>query len=437
MHKILTFARREYLAAVRTKGFIIGLLIAPIMMGGSLIVFAIMKDRVDTTDKTVAIVDRTGLVAASLVEAAERRNEQDVFDAETGNKVRPAYSFVVVEPSSDTLGQRLELSERVRDGEYHAFLDIGADVVHPIGKDETCRVLYFGKNAALDDFRRWISGPLNDQLRLLRLKDARIGPEQVPDLFWWMGVEGMGLLEADAETGGVTALQRSSEIEALLIPIVLMMLMFLMMMMSIPGMLQSVMEEKTQRIAEVLLSSMRPVEFMSGKVAGGIAVSLTTSLVYIIGGTLTVEYLGYARMIPYDVLPWFFVYMLLAVVMFGAMSTALGATCSEPKDAQSLTFPSILPAIIPMFVYFPVVREPAGAFATWMSLFPPFTPTLMVLRMSTPEPVPIWQPIVGLVGMFLFTLLFVWAGGRIFRVAILIQGTPPKFSRIVGWIVRG
>jgi ABC-2 type transport system permease protein len=129
--------------------------------------------------------------------------------------------------------------------------------------------------------------------------------------------------------------------------------------------------------------------------------------------------------------------MLLAIIMFGAMSAALGSTCSEAKDAQSLTFPTLLPAIFPMFIYFPVVKEPMGSFATWTSLIPPFTPVLMLLRQATPASVPAWQPIVGLIGVVIFTILFVWAGGRIFRVAILMQGTPPKLANLLRWAVKG
>jgi ABC-2 type transport system permease protein len=123
--------------------------------------------------------------------------------------------------------------------------------------------------------------------------------------------------------------------------------------------------------------------------------------------------------------------------MFGAVAAAMGATCNEPKDAQSLTFPTLIPALVPMFVYFPIAKEPLSGFATWMSLLPPFTPTLMILRIATPEPIPVWQPILGLVGVVIFTLLSVWAGGRLFRTAILMQGTPPKLSNILRWAVRG
>jgi len=68
---------------------------------------------------------------------------------------------------------------------------------------------------------------------------------------------------------------------------------------------------------------------------------------------------------------------------------------------------------------------------------PPFTPLLMVLRLCTPGSVPTWQPYAGLVGVLLCTLFFVWVGGRIFRVAILTQGTPPKLANIVRWAIRG
>ena len=119
------------------------------------------------------------------------------------------------------------------------------------------------------------------------------------------------------------------------------------------------------------------------------------------------------------------------------MASALGATCSEAKDAQSLTFPVLMPALIPMFVYFPIVREPMSGFATWMSLIPPFTPFLMLLRQATPGGVPVWQALAGLLSVDSCTHFFVWAGGRVFRVALLLKGTPPKLSNIVRWALRG
>ncbi|MCB2204561.1 ABC transporter permease [bacterium] len=437
MRKTLLFAMREYKAAVRTKGFIIGLVIAPILMSGSILAFVLLKDKVDTTDRRIAVIDRTGRVASKLLEFAEYHNTNETRDPETGEKIRPLYLFNVVDAEEDAHAQYLRLSDSVRSGALYAFLVVGADVVHPTPDAEDAKLSYYARNAALDDLREWLMFQINTRLRQLRLYDAGVDERNLPDLFYWVGVEGLGLVSRDESTGTIEEARQASPIEAIAVPIGIMMIMFLMIMMSVPGMLHSVMEEKTQRIAEVLLGAIKPFEFMMGKLIGGIAVSLTSSSVYIIGAIVAVSYMGYDDYIPFHVLPWFVVYMLLAVVMFGALTAALGSTCSEAKDAQSLSFPSLIPAIIPMFIYFPVAKEPLSAFSTWVSLIPPFTPTLMLLRMATPEPIPIWQPIAGLIGVLLCTVLFVWAGGRIFRVAILMQGTPPKLSNIVRWALRG
>jgi ABC-type Na+ efflux pump permease subunit len=438
MNKIIRFTKREYLAAVKTKGFIIGLVIAPIMMSGGFLAFILLEDRVDTNDKHLAVVDHTGVVAQALVEAAEDRNKKEIFDEESKEKVKPAYYVEMVTPvTQDTLKQHLELSDRVRRGELHAFIVIGPDVVHPGESKVGDYISYYAKNAAMDDVRRWTSWPINNHLRKLRLADAGIEENQVPELFEWIDVSGLGLVSVDESTGDIADAKEASPIEALLVPIAFMMLMFIMIMFSVPAMLNSVMEEKTQRISEVMLGSITPFEFMSAKLLSGIAVSLTSSAVYVFGGLFVLTSLSLQGYVPIHIIPWFFVFMILAVLMFGAISAALGATCSEPKDAQSLSFPMILPALIPMFIYFPVAKEPLSSFSTWISLIPPFTPMLMTLRMATPDSIPMWQPIVGLIGVILFTILFVWAGGRIFRVAILMQGTPPKFANIVKWAIRG
>ena len=438
MRKILRLARREYKASVQTKGFIIGLVLAPILMGGGIIGMVLMKDQVDTTDRRVAVVDRSGVVGAAVAAAAEERNAAAVRNPATGEKVKPAYLIEVVAPDeSDPAAQRLALSERVRRGALHGFVEVGPEVLHPGEDAEMARIEYYARNAAMDEVRRWIRWPLNGALRRQRLTELGVAAEELDDVLFWIPVQGMGLVSVDAETGMVGKARQSHEGEAVAVPMVLMFLMFMMIMMGAVPLLNSVMEEKTQRIAEVLLGSLKPFEFMMGKVLGGVGVSLTGSVVYVVGGIAMVGAMGFAEFVPYRVLPWFFVFMLLAILMIGSMLAALGAACSDPKDAQSLTLPAMLPVIAPMFVMMPVLREPQSGLATWMSLFPPCTPLLMLARMATPGGVPGWQPWVGLCGVILFTLISVWAGGRIFRMGILLQGKPPKLGEMLRWAIRG
>jgi len=438
MNKIFKVAWREYKSTVRTKGFIIGLIVAPIVMSASGLVMALTKDRIDTRDKMIAVVDRSGLLAEALTSAAERRNAAVVFDEETGEKVRPAYTVEIVAPSqANPDAQRLSLSNRVRDRQLHAFLEIGSGVLHPRENRETARIRYYAENAAIDDARGWLGRPLNDALRQLRLSDAGVPDDAVPDLFDYLSPEPLGLVTVDAETGEISAAERSNELGTILPPIAMLMLMFVMIMMGAVPQLNSVMEEKSQRIAEVMLGSLRPFEFMMGKLIGGVSVSLTAAIFYVALGTWAVRHYAVARYVPFDVLPWFFVYLVSAVFMVGALQAALGSACNDASEAQSLAFPAMLPVMIPMFVMMPVIIAPQSTFATSLSLFPLFTPFLMLLRQSSAVGVPAWQPWLGLIGIALTTFLFVWVGGRVFRVGLLMQGTPPKFGNIVRWAVKG
>lgn len=437
MRKTLRVVKREYLASVKTKGFIIGLIIMPIMMGGSGLAMYLFQGQVDTRDKTVVILDQSGTLASVIQNAAESRNEAEVLDKETGKKVKPTWIFETAVPDTeDPKSQRLELSEQIRQGKIHAFLEIGPNVVHPETDRETASIGYYAKSAALDPIRGWINGLVNNHLRTVRLGEVGVERERAGEILTWLEIAPMGLVSLD-ETGQIKEARRSSEIEALLTPMILFFLFFMMIMMGAMPQLQSVMEEKTQRIAEVLLGSLKPFEFMAGKVIGGLCVSLTAALVYVAGGIFILRMLGLTDFIPYHILPWFFGYLILAIIMYGSMLAALGATCNDPKDAQNITFPAMVPVFIPMFLLMPVLQEPSSTFATVLSLIPPFTPMLMLLRVTAPAGIPMWQPWVGLVGVILFALGSVWAGGRIFRMAILMQGIPPKLSHILRWAIRG
>jgi ABC-2 type transport system permease protein len=438
MLKTFKIARREYLAAVRTKGFLIGLLLMPIFMGGSGLVMLATKGRVDISEKRIAVVDHSGVMADALLKAAEGRNQNEIFDKATGKQVKPAYVIEVAKPDeANPAQQRLALSNRVRSREIHAFLEIGPGVLGS-GPDSTgSRIAYHAENAVVDDVRGWLEWPINGQIR--KMKMARLGVDEAAakELMTWFRVEGLGLVSMDAQTGRITEAKKSSEARAIGVPFIMQMLMFMMLMMGAVPLLNSVMEEKTQRIAEVLLGSVKPFEFMMGKVMGGVGVSVTAALVYVVGGGIFISRMGLAEYIPYDVLPWFFAYMVLAILMLGSMFAAFGSICNDARDAQSLMMPAMLGVIVPMFVMVPMVEDPLSSFATGLSLFPMFTPMLMVLRISTPIALPAWEPWVGVLVMLAFTVFVVWAGGRVFRVAILMQGRPPSLRDMFRWGIRG
>jgi ABC-2 type transport system permease protein len=201
--------------------------------------------------------------------------------------------------------------------------------------------------------------------------------------------------------------------------------------------LQAIIEEKMQRIAEVLLGSVPPFQLMLGKLLGVTAVSLTMIGIYIVGGFGVLYYFDKVDLIAPAQIAWFLGFSTLAILMFGSVFCAIGASCSEVKDAQILMTPVMILIMLPMFFLGVVLKSPSGTLAMVLSFAPPTTPAFMILRMNIPPGIPTWQPMVGILGVLAFTAVCVFAAGRIFRVGILLQGKPPKFLEMMGWVLRG
>jgi len=431
MRKIFVLFKREYLTAVKTKSFIISLVLVPVIMAGSFITFMVMENNQDTTDKKFVVIDHSGIIADYLQDQAELRNKNAIFDQETGEKNLPAYIIEIEQPDAqDPVLQLAELSDRIRDKELQAVIEIGKDVLHPSDSTEEDYIRYYAETGFMDNVRGWFNNTINNHLRQLRVEELNLDPEVNRTLFAWTNIEGMGLAEIDKKTGETREAESSNELQSFLVPYAMVILMFMLTLMSAVPLLSSVMEEKSEKIAEVLLGHVTPFQFMAGKVLGGVGVGLTIAAVYILGAVVTVSQLGVSDVIPMEILPWFFVYLLLYILMVGSGMAALGATCNDNKDVQSIQFPAMLPVIFPMFVIVPIISNPAGPFATTLALIPPFTPTVMMIRMATPVTLPVWQPILGLVLVLLFTIFSIWVGARIFRTAILVQGQKPSFGNL-------
>ena len=445
MHRILLVVKRDYLAAIRSKPFLFGLIIAPILFGSGFIGLAIMRAKPDIKDRHIAIVDRTGILAAAIVDAAGEKNRKEVFDKKSGHQVKPRYTFETVPAdAADPNGQRLELSERVRSHELFAFLDIGRDVFRPAQEEEdgeklpeASRVNYYSIASGIDETRMWISGPVNEGLRRVRLAKLGVAPEHFTEVFASATVQTMSLISRDVKTGAITDSRKKSDVEGFAIPFVLMMMLAMMVLMSAGPMLGAVADDKQQRVYEMMLGSDSPFELMMGKILAAVLLTLTSSVFYVVGATLVLQGMALIGLAPFALLPWFFTYLVADVLVMSSLAVALGSACSSPNDAQHLAMLVMAPALIPMFVIMPVMQDPHGALATAMSLMPPFTPLLMLMRQAMPGGVPAWQPWVGLVGVLGWTVAVAFAAARVFRIGILMQGKTPKAAELVRWAIKG
>jgi ABC-2 type transport system permease protein len=436
LRKILLMATRDYVESVRTKAFIIGLVVAPLLFGGGFLGIAIMKKKPDLRDKRIAVLDRTGLVAPVLVRAAAEKNAKDAYDETTHAQTAALYVLEVAAPSGgDEEEQRLALSNRVRSRELFAFLEIWPEALHP-GKETkppTRGVAYYTNAGGIDTTRNWLREPLNRAVHSVQLSQLGVEGSHFADLLAPVSIDPMSLLARDARTGTLQQAKKKDEIADFAAPFGMVTLLIMVVMIGTAPMLSAVTEDKNQRIFEMLLGLVTPVELMAARVLAALGRSLTSSAFYIFGAVLVLQGMAMMGSVPIHLLGWFLVYLVAYVTMLSSFAAALGAACNSPQDAQNLAVVLVAPVMIPFFVVMPVMTAPSGGMAVAMSLFPPFTPVLMLLRQSMPVGVPAWQPWVGLVGMMLWTAGVTWVAARIFRVGILMQGQPPKLSEIVRW----
>lgn len=439
MHKLWVIARREYRVTVQTKAFIIAVVLMPILMGGGVGVQVLMEGRVDTGDKKIAVLDLSGRTYATLAQAVEKRNRDDIWDQDRTRQVESKYRLEEVKPQGGNLdAELLALSDRVRREELFAFIVIPGNILDEArpGTSAASAVQYFSNQPTYDYARRWLSRNINDQVVSVRLAKAGIDRAVVEQALAPVSVESLGLLDRDAH-GGIKQAERVNEAVTFGVPFGMIMLMFMSITITAGPLLNSVLEEKMQRIAEVLLGSVAPFELMFGKLLGYAGVSITLVAVYFGGGYAVLAHYGLSSAIPLSLLAWFVVYQIMSVLMFGSIFLALGACCNDVKEAQNLMMPVWLVMCIPMFALSVVMQHPNSLFSMLLSLFPPCTPMLMILRMAIPPGIALWEPVVGVVIVLLTMTASVWAAGRVFRVGFLMQGKPPKLREIARWVVRG
>ena len=443
-NRILLIAKRDYMAAIKSKPFLFGLIVTPILAGSGFIGVAVMKAKPEIADRRIAVVDHTGVTTPALIATVEAKNSKDIFDKTTEKQTSHRCIIEPVAPDdADSTGQRLTLSDRVRRHEIFAFLEIGRDALHaPEGANTeklspTFRADYYSNAGGIDDTRSWLSGPVNDAMRRTRLAQLGIGPERFSEVLAPAAMQSMSLLARDARTGQVEEAHKKGELEGFIVPFAMMMLLAMMVLMSSAPMLGAVAEDKQQRVFEMLLGSATPFELMMGKMFSAVALTMTSSILYVAASLFVLQSMAMMGMAPFSVLPWFFVYMVADVLVISSLAIAVGSACASPNDAQHLAMLVMAPTLIPLFLLAPIIQSPNGGLSLAMSFIPPFTPLIMLMRQAMPGGVPGWQPWVSLAGVIAWTLFTTWGAARIFRVGILAQGKTAKISEMARWAMKG
>jgi ABC-2 type transport system permease protein len=438
--KIWIVTATEFSSSIRTKAFFLGLMFLPLLVGGSIGLQLFLVNRVDARTRSFAVIDRTGTLYPVIERATQTYNDQTVDPA--GKTVRPRFAPSLVPSSaSDGPAALLELSERIRRGELDAFVVIPAEAVQTStpGAAPSAAVEFHSDSPNDDAVRNWLIPTINNEIHERRFRSAGFDPALADRLNQPVRLDNLGLFERDlSNPNGPLAVKPAvmiNPIRTAVIPFVLMYVMFLIIMTTTPQLLNSVMEEKLSKISEVLLGSVTPFELMMGKLIGQTGIALLLGALYLAGGYVVASRYDYSDVISSQLLVALGFFVALAVLLYGSLYMAVGSACNELKDAQSLMMPVMMLSMIPVMASPAIIKDPASPLSVGLSLFPPASPYLMLMRLAMRPTPPAWQVGLAVVGTTLTAVLCVWASGKIFRTGLLMQGKTPSFRELARWVM--
>jgi ABC-2 type transport system permease protein len=422
MGKVWAVIRREYRDRIRKKSFWIGTLIFPLAMG--LLIFGQFGLMMLKTgeQRRLAVIDATGQIGQPFRDGLQ---EHELRDG------RPEYLVELVDPRGDIEGARDLLEPRIANGELYALIAIGDD----LGARENFR--FYGRNVGDVMAVETIEDELRDAVVGLRLarSDLGIDRDQLDSIMAPVRFETF-----QVSKGGET--KRKGFIEAYFGTFAFVMILYMALLLYGVAVMRGILEEKSNRIMEVLLGSLTPGQLMTGKIIGIGLVGLTQMAVYaatagalrlyVMTQAIEADWTSALDAFSLWKMFYFMLYFLLGYFMYTALFAAVGAVCNSEQEAQNLQGPLIMCLVIPMVATFFFVANPDSTIAVVVSLIPLFTPMVMFMRISVLTP-PFWQIALSVVIMLFTIWLFFRGVARIFRIGILMYGKRPSLGEIWRW----
>ncbi len=218
-----------------------------------------------------------------------------------------------------------------------------------------------------------------------------------------------------------------------LIPMGFTILLMISVMSSGQYLLTTTIEEKSSRTMEVILSAISPLELLTGKILGQMAVGLTILATYSSIGILSLVSMAMFGLIDASLLIYLFIFFLITYVIMGSMMAAIGSSVNELREAQSLMTPITLLMTIPWLFWYPISRDPNSVFATVVSFLPPMSAFAMLLRLTSTSPPPMWQVWLSIAVGVAAAVGALWFASRIFKIGLLMHGRPPNFATLLWW----
>ena len=445
--RIRLVATREFLVTVTSKGFLIGVFVMPLV--GLALTFAIpkiMNQRGAQIAVEVALIDSSGMLADTLRRelepqvviarrAAGRRaaleqaapGAADMAEKAEAPPVVPSFTVKTLSAGTTAESQKgwlaaQDIGERSR----RALLLVPSEAVArgAAGTEFGSYQFYAPRNLPED-----AEGILQDAMRVTltteRLRAGGLDPELVQKATHVQRPRTV-VVAPDGRQQAPAGLNRA-------LPFIMGILLFMGVIIGGQALMTSTIEEKSSRVVEVLLAAVSPLELMWGKLLGQMGVGLVMMSVYIALGVLALMQFAMFGLLDPLLIAWLLLFFLAAYLLYGALMLAIGAAVSQQADAQSLMGPVMMLLITP-YVLTPFIgRQPDSTFAVVASFIPPVSPFVILARLASSSPPPVWQVLLSLGVSLAGGCVAVWFASKIFRIGLLLHGKPPSFGTLVKW----
>jgi ABC-2 type transport system permease protein len=419
MRKVRLIVKREYLTRVKSKGFVISTLIVPLVGIGLVVMVAfLVSHRSDPTIRMV-ILDNAG----GLAESAARNLNGALSNG------KPQFTILEsIDRPASADGVQQSLRARVNSGSLDAYLVIPGNLAQPfeLHTKNPGNLAMFGP----------LSAAANEALIEARLRARGIHVDDLNEI-----TRGADLQIIKVSKSG-ESVEKGQTIG---VAIGLVILLYTSLLIYGIITMRSVLEEKTSRTMEVLISTVRPFPLLAGKILGVAGVAFTQFLIWIISLGLLLSYGAVMGAmfnpgssfpsihVPMPVLVWVVFFFFGGYFLYAAMFAAIGAACSTEQDAVQLQWIAMGPLVFTMMIYWTVLSNPSSTASIVFSEIPFLAPVLMPLRISIQTP-PFWQEALAVVILLLTTWAVVYASAKVYRVGVLMYGKRPTIPELVRWL---
>ena len=417
MKNIILIAKREFFTQVKKKSFVILTLLTPLLIivfGG---VVSLMF-QANETQMQISVIDKSSLFKDRL---KSDQNIRYVFSSEETEK---------------SLIKALETTE-----EMNAVMIIPKKEIHEL---ENSIEILTNKNLS-NEARKNIAGNISEIIKAEKINALGISTAQIEDLNKGVNLHVVNILEKEKKQDSFLVGVKSG------LSMFLMYCVFTFIMMYGIRVMRSVLEEKNNRVVEILISSVKPFELMMGKILGVTGVALVQFGVWVVMIFASVMTLGSSNVgmvsgvaevqmvlsalsqINYGLILFVFViYFLLGYLFYSAMYAAIGSAVDNETETQQFTLFAILPMMLGFYGSITIMNNPDGPMSFWLSMIPFTSPIAMLARI--PFDVPVWELVLSIVILLVSTLGMVFIASKIYRVGILMYGNKVTLKELWKWM---